>query len=90
MNNNEYYNTLYEVFTNGKEIWDECSRQTGFVPKGKTQPYFKINGKLVSRKQLFDSKYIIKMLPKNRVVECDPILNLFDEINNLTLPIWAR
>jgi hypothetical protein len=59
---------------------DEVKKQVGFVPKGKTQPYFKIKGKLVSRNQLFDNRYCIKILPKNRVNNNDLILKLFDEV----------
>jgi len=84
MNNIEYYNTLYAVFTDGRKIWDEFTHQIGFVPKGKTQPYFKIKGKLVSRNQLFDSRYCIRI--KNRVAANDPILKLMDDM----LPEWAR
>lgn len=83
MNNNEYYNTLYAVFTDGRKIWDERTSQLGFIPKGKTQPYFKIKGVLVSRKQLFDSRYCIKMLPKT---EKDEIDKLFDSL----LPKWVN
>lgn len=81
MNNNEYYNILHDVFTDGRKVWNEVILQVGFIPNGKTQPYFKIKGVLVSRKQLFDSRFCIKMLPKkNRVVEFDPVLKLFDEV----------
>jgi len=83
MNKNEYYNTLYSVFTDGRKIWGEHTSQVGFVPKGKTQPYFKIKGVLVSRKQLFDSRFCIKMLPKTKKDEID---NLFDSL----LPKWAN
>jgi len=85
MNNKEFYNTLHQVFTDGRKIWDELSEQVGFVPKGKTQPYFRINGKLISRNQLFDSRYCIKMLPQqNRLIEREPIIDLFEGLE----PNW--
>jgi len=83
MNKNEYYNTLYGVFFDGRKIWDEYTSQVGFVPKGKTQPYFKIKGVLVSRKQLFNNRFCIKMLPKCKE---DEILKLFDNL----LPKWCN
>lgn len=85
MNTNKFYNTLHQVFTDGRKIWDEISEQVGFVPKNKTQPYFRINGVLVSRNQLFDSRYCIKMLPKqNRLIEREPIIDLFEGLE----PNW--
>ena len=85
MNNKEFYNTLHQVFTDGRKIWDELSEQIGFVPKGKTQPCFRINGKLISSNQLFDSRYCIKMLPQqNRVIVLEHIIDLFYVLE----PIW--
>jgi len=83
MNNIEYYNTLYAVFTDGRKIWDEHTTQVGFVPKGKTQPYFKIKGKLVSRKQLFNNRFCTKILPK---IKKDKIIELLEN----KLPKWCK
>lgn len=65
---NEYFNTLHGVSTDGRKIWDETMQQEAFMIKRKNQPYFRIKGKLVSRSQLFDSRYIIKQLPKKKLL----------------------
>jgi hypothetical protein len=57
----EYYNTLYncvigkDYVHNGKE---ECRP---FVPCGKTIPYWKIHGRLVSVKQLLNRRYVVRL-----------------------------
>jgi len=59
MNKFLYYNTLLGLTTDGKQVWNnrECSK--GFVPKDRAEIYFKINGKLLSRKQVFNQRYLV-------------------------------
>jgi len=51
------------VFTNGKTVWNDKSRSEGFVPSDRAEIYFKIGGKIISRRQLFNQRFIVKMLP---------------------------
>lgn len=54
-----YYNTLYQVTTDGKKVWDDKNSSNGFVPKGRAMIYYKLNGKLISMKQLLNSRYLV-------------------------------
>lgn len=62
----EYYNTFYNCVIgknyvhNGKE---ECKP---FVPKNKSIAYFKINGRLVSIKQVLNERYLVRMNAINK------------------------
>jgi len=54
-----YFNTLYSVFTDGKRIWDDKSCSEGFIPKDRASIYFKNKGKIISRKQIVNPKFIV-------------------------------
>lgn len=55
-----YYNTLYQCTTDGRKVWTNKDSSDGFIPKGRSQVYYKINGKIISRKQLL-SKYLVRI-----------------------------
>ncbi len=54
-----YYNTLYMCETDGIEVWTDKDRSKGFVPKDRAAIYYKISGKIVSRKQVLNPRYLV-------------------------------
>lgn len=57
----EYYHTLYNCIIGKDYVVNGNEECRPFVPIGKTIPYWKINGKLVSIKQLLNQRYLVRM-----------------------------
>ncbi len=60
------YNTFYQCFTDGKSAWNDKDKSKGFIPKDRAMIYFKLNGKRISAKEMFNPKYLIKTMPHKR------------------------
>ncbi len=56
-----YYNTLLMVQTDGKQVWADNQCSQGFIPKDRAEIYYKIRGKMYSRKQVFNQRYLVRM-----------------------------
>lgn len=54
-----YYNTLYQITTDGKRVWSDKESSDGFIPKDRAMIYYKINGKLLSSRQVFDKRFLV-------------------------------
>jgi hypothetical protein len=54
-----YYNTLFMCETDGKEVWTDKDRSKGFVPKDRAAIYYKIRGKIVSRRQVLNNRFLV-------------------------------
>lgn len=55
----EYYNVLYDCFICYDKVWGNDGLCKPFVPSKKSMIYYKINGLLVSVKQLLDCKFVM-------------------------------
>lgn len=61
MKSNLYYNTLLMVTTDGRKVWNDKEFSNGFVPKGRAAIYYKIGGKVISRKKVLNCRYLVKI-----------------------------
>lgn len=57
-----YYHTLLQCTIEKDKVYTDKKECSPYIPKGKTCLYWKINGKQVSKKNLLNEKYLIKMI----------------------------
>jgi len=62
----EYYHTLYNCIVGRDYVHNGKEQCRPFIPGGKSIPYFKINGKLVSIYQLLNQRFLTRMNPVSR------------------------
>lgn len=62
MKNNRlvYYNTLLQVFTDGRNVWNDFERSRGSITKGRSDIRYKINGKSFSRALVLNARYLVR------------------------------
>ncbi|CAB4140496.1 hypothetical protein UFOVP402_36 [uncultured Caudovirales phage] len=62
MKSKVYYNTLIMCFTDGRKVWTDKDSSAGHVPQGRSCIRYKVNGKLYSRKQVLNARYLVRVM----------------------------
>jgi hypothetical protein len=59
-----YYHTLLQCIIEKDKVYTSKKECNPYIPKGKTCLYWKINGLQVSKKNLLNERYLVKILEK--------------------------
>ena len=57
-----YYHTLLQCIIERDKVYTSKKECKVYIPKGKTCLYWKINGVQVSKKNLLNERYLVKIL----------------------------